>query len=106
MDLNYKNKILITCAQDISPFLENEVKLLGFDIVSTHVTGVVIEARFIDTYKLNLELRTAFNVLFLLRSSAASPPTTFTAKPTSFSGRILFPKTNTFPWSHRFRILR
>ena len=74
MDLNYKNKILITCAQDISPFLENEVKLLGFDIVSTHVTGVVIEARFIDTYKLNLELRTAFNVLFLLKEFRCVSP--------------------------------
>lgn len=74
MDLNFKNKILITCARGISPFLQNEIKLLGFDILSSHETGVVIEASFIDTYKLNLELRTAFNVLFLIKEFRAASP--------------------------------
>ena len=74
MDLNYKNKILITCAQDIAPLLKEEIDLLGFDIVSSHSTGVVIEARFIDTYKLNLELRTAFNVLFLVQEFRCVSP--------------------------------
>jgi 23S rRNA (guanine2445-N2)-methyltransferase len=67
MDLNYTNNILITCARGITPVLEDEIKCLGYTIQSSHDTGVVIRSKFIDTYKLNLELRTAFNVLFLLK---------------------------------------
>ncbi|MGB2599249.1 MAG: class I SAM-dependent RNA methyltransferase [Candidatus Omnitrophota bacterium] len=66
MDLNRTNKILITCARGISPFLEAEVGSLGYSIESSHDTGVVITAQFLETYKLNIELRTAYNVLFLL----------------------------------------
>ena len=74
MELNYINKILITCARGISPFLENEIKTLGFAIESSHDTGVVIRSEFIDTYRLNLELRTAFNVLFLLKEFRCVSP--------------------------------
>ncbi|HPN73063.1 MAG TPA: class I SAM-dependent RNA methyltransferase [Candidatus Omnitrophota bacterium] len=74
MDLNLKSRILVTCSRGVTPFLEKEIKLLGFDIVSTHETGLVTEARLIDTYKLNLELRTAFNVLFLLEEFKCSSP--------------------------------
>ena len=74
MDLNCTNKILITCARGISPFLEEEIRSLGFGVESSHDTGVVIQARFIDTYKLNLELRTAFNVLFLLKEFRCVSP--------------------------------
>jgi putative N6-adenine-specific DNA methylase len=74
MKLEHKSKVLITCSRGISPFLQKEIKLLGFDIVSSHETGVVIETRFVDTYKLNLELRTAFNVLFLLEEFKCPSP--------------------------------
>jgi 23S rRNA (guanine2445-N2)-methyltransferase len=74
MELKYINKILITCARGISPFLENEIKTLGFAIESSHDTGVVIRSEFIDTYKLNLELRTAFNVMFLLKEFRCVSP--------------------------------
>ena len=74
MDLNYKNRILITCARGISPFLEDEIKRLGFTVESSHSTGVVIRGKFLDTYKLNLELRTAFNVLFLLKEFRCVSP--------------------------------
>jgi len=74
MDLNYTNNILITCARGISPFLEDEVRRLGFTVESSHDTGVVIRSKFIDTYKLNLELRTAFNVLFLLKEFRCVSP--------------------------------
>ncbi len=74
MDLNYTNNILITCARGISPFLENEIRYLGFTVKSSHDTGVVIRSKFIDTYKLNLELRTAFNVLFLLKEFRCVSP--------------------------------
>lgn len=68
------NKILVTCARGIAPFLEEEIKRLGNTIESSHATGVVINGSILDTYKLNLELRTAYNVLFLLKKfNSASP---------------------------------
>lgn len=86
MDLDYINKILITCARGISPFLKNEVEQLAFSVESSHDTGVVIRSRFIDTYKLNLELRTAFNVLFLLKEFRCVSPDD------------LYNKTHQLPW--------
>ncbi|MBF0252709.1 MAG: class I SAM-dependent RNA methyltransferase [Candidatus Omnitrophica bacterium] len=74
MELDCINNILITCARGISPFLAEEVKSLGFTVVSSHDTGVVVRSAFIDTYKLNLELRTAFNVLFLLKEFTCVSP--------------------------------
>jgi len=74
MDLNQTSKILITCAKGISPFLEEEVKCLGKTPVSSHETGLVVNGTLLDTYKLNLELRTAYNVLFLLKEFSCSGP--------------------------------
>lgn len=86
MELSHASKILITCARGISPFLENEITSLGFNVLSAHDTGVVIEGRMVDTYKLNLELRTAFNVLFLLEEFRC------------FSPDDLYNKTYQLPW--------
>ncbi len=88
MDLNYTNNILITCAHGISPFLENEITSLGFTVESSHDTGVVIRSKFINTYKLNLELRTAFNVLFLFKEFRCVSPDD------------LYSKTYQLPWEN------
>ncbi|MFH1664632.1 MAG: class I SAM-dependent RNA methyltransferase [Candidatus Omnitrophota bacterium] len=74
MDLAHTNKILITCSRGISPFLKTEVGSLGYPVESSHDTGVVLTARLIDTYKLNLMLRTAYNVLFLIKQIKCADP--------------------------------
>ena len=74
MNQTITNKILITCARGNMPFLKAEVKSLGYPIASSHDTGIVISAPFLETYKLNLKLRTAFNVLFLLKSFKCTNP--------------------------------
>lgn len=74
MEHNYTSKVLITCARGISQFLEDEVRSLGFTVESVHDTGVVIRATLLEAYKLNLELRTAFNVLFLLKEFRCVSP--------------------------------
>ena len=74
MDLDCPNKILITCARGNMPFLTAEVNALGYPIESSHDTGIVTKADFFETYRLNLELRTAFNVLFLLKEFKCSDP--------------------------------
>jgi putative N6-adenine-specific DNA methylase len=74
MDIEQENKILITCSRGNRPFLEKEVEGLGMPIESSHETGLVTRGRFVDTYGLNLELRTAYNVLFLLREFRCVSP--------------------------------
>ena len=60
------NPILITCSQGMSPWLEKEVSELGFDIQSRHSTGILIHATYNNCLSLNLYLRTAFNILYLV----------------------------------------
>jgi len=62
-----KNKILITCAKGITPFLREELLLLGFPVISETVAGIETEGTMDDTLRLNLLLRTGHRVLFLLR---------------------------------------
>ncbi len=67
-----KSKILITCAKGIPPFLKQELLALGFPILSEAVAGVETEGTFDDTLKLNLYLRTAHRVLFVLKEFMAN----------------------------------
>ncbi len=66
-----KNKILITCAKGITPFLREELLLLGFSVISETVAGIETEGTMDDTLRLNLLLRTGHRVLFLLREFRA-----------------------------------
>ena len=61
-----QNRILITCAKGITPFLKEELLHLGFPVVSETIAGVATEGTLDDTLRLNLLLRTAHRVLFLL----------------------------------------
>jgi putative N6-adenine-specific DNA methylase len=65
------NKILITCAKGITPFLREEVLRLGFAVISETVAGIETEGTMDDTLRLNLLLRTGHRVLFLLRQFTA-----------------------------------
>ena len=67
-----KSKILITCAKGIPPFLKQELLALGFPVLSESVAGVDTEGTLDDTQQLNLHLRTAHRVLFVLREFAAN----------------------------------
>ncbi len=74
MDFNKPDIVLITCARGLVPFLIKEVEALGYVIESTHDTGLEIRASLNDTQKLNLYLRTAFNVLYLLKKFTCISP--------------------------------
>lgn len=69
-----KNKILITCAQRISPVLAAEVKSLGYPVIALDRMGVETEGTLQDTMRLNMHLRTATRVLYLIKSFTASHP--------------------------------
>jgi putative N6-adenine-specific DNA methylase len=67
-----KSKILITCAKGIPPFLKQELLSINFPILSEAVAGVETEGTLDDTQKLNLFLRTAHRVLFVLKEFTAN----------------------------------
>ncbi len=66
-----KAEIIITCHKRIAPYLENEVKDLGFSIDESFITGVKITGTIKDCIKLNLNLRCASQVLYSLKSFRA-----------------------------------
>ncbi len=68
---NKKNKVIITCNRRLSPYLEQEVRELGFDIKRAFNTGVEIQASVNECIKLNLNLRIASQVLYELKSFKA-----------------------------------
>jgi 23S rRNA G2445 N2-methylase RlmL len=66
-----KSKILITCAKSIPAFLKQELLALGFPVLSEAIAGIETEGTIDDTQRLNLHLRTAHRVLFVLREFSA-----------------------------------
>ena len=66
-----KAAVTITCPKRITPYLEKEVKELGFEIEETFVTGVRLFASINDCIKLNLNLRCASQVLYSLKQFEA-----------------------------------
>ena len=67
MDFTRKNTVLITCARGLTSILQQELTELGHTIQSSHKTGVLIECTLHDCMKLNLVLRTAYNVLYQIK---------------------------------------
>jgi len=68
---NSANKVIITCNRRLSPYLAQEVSDLGFPPVRTFRTGVEIRASVNACIRLNLNLRTASQVLYNIGSFRA-----------------------------------
>src|SRR6185503_7126561 len=66
-----KTVIIITCPKRLAPYLEQEVRDLGFTPEETFVTGVRIYGTINDCIKLNLNLRCASQVLYSLKKFEA-----------------------------------
>src|ERR1700744_421700 len=64
--------ITITCNKRLAPYVELEVKELGFTIEETFVTGVRLNVTINDCIKLNLNLRCASQVLYSLKQFEAN----------------------------------
>lgn len=59
--------ITITCNKRLAPYVELEVKELGFSIEETFVTGIRLNGTINDCIKLNLNLRCASQVLYSIK---------------------------------------
>jgi len=69
-----ESKIVITCNKRLSPYLQKEVEDLGFKPVRVFQTGVELLGTVTDCIALNLNLRCASQVLYLLKSFKAADP--------------------------------
>ena len=61
---NTTNKIIITCSNRLSVFLQQEMVELGFTPIRIFKTGVELKGTLTDCIKLNLNLRCASQILF------------------------------------------
>ena len=86
MKMQNKSTILVTCARGLAEMLRDEVEALGLKVDSAHETGVELTGDLYDCMKLNLHLRTAFNVLYLLKSFQCHDP------------EQLYTQTTYLPW--------
>lgn len=71
---NTANKVIVTCNRRLSPYLQEEVTALGYEIKRAFNTGVELHASVNECIKLNLQLRTASQVLYELASFRARDP--------------------------------
>lgn len=71
---NTPSKIIITCNRRLSPYLQGEIRQLGFEIKRGFATGVELSATVNDCIRLNLNLHCASQVLYSLHSFTASNP--------------------------------
>ena len=81
-----KQKILITSPRGLSSFLKEEVEQLGYPVLWAGTSGVQTEGEFTDTMYLNLHLRTAHHVLYLVSQFTCRSPDQ------------LYRELNRFPW--------
>jgi len=66
-----KSKIIITCSNRLSPFLQKEMVELGYKLDRVFKTGVEIYGDLHDCMRLNLHLRCASQVLFSIKAFVA-----------------------------------
>lgn len=71
-DFSQKSTISITCPKRITPFLKQELVALGFPVKHERIAGIETNGSLNDCMLLNLSLRTAHRVHFLLKSFEAS----------------------------------
>lgn len=66
-----KSRIIVTCSNRLSPYLQQEITELGFKPMRVFKTGVELNGTLHDCIKLNLNLRCASQVLFSIKEFKA-----------------------------------
>ncbi len=88
MNTKERKNILVTCGPGLEGYLSAELQGLGFEIVSSHTGGIITRGSLIDCMKLNLHLRTAYNVLYLLKEFRCG------------SSEALYKQVSNLPWEN------
>lgn len=71
---NKPSRIIVTCNKRITPYLQQEIMALGYKVSETFQTGVELNGTLNDCIRLNLNLYTASQVLYSLKSFKCSNP--------------------------------
>ena len=74
MDLARPRDIRITCAPALAPWLSEELSPLELPVIGRTKTSVTTNGTWTDTWRLCLELRTALQVLYPLKSFRCRSP--------------------------------
>jgi len=90
------SSITITCHKRITPYLEQEVKELGFSIDESFITGVRLRGTINDCIKLNLNLRCASQVLYSLFRFQANDPDMIYKKLAGYAWENILPHPGYF----------
>ena len=69
-----ESKIIVTCNKRLSSYLQLEIESLGFKPVRVFQTGVELKGTVNDCVALNLNLRCASQVIYLLKGFKAADP--------------------------------
>lgn len=80
------SRIIVTCSNRLSPYLEKEILELGLTPVRIFKTGVELKGTLLDCIRLNLNLRCASQVLFSLKEFRA------------YNANELYKTLIDFPW--------
>lgn len=88
--------LTITCNKRLAPYLEQEVKELGFAVDETFVTGVHLKGTLNDCIKLNLNLRCASQILYSLQSFKAADGNDIYNHLVDFAWENILPDTGYF----------
>jgi 23S rRNA G2445 N2-methylase RlmL len=68
------SKVVVTCSKRLAPYLETEIRALGFAPESVFPTGVTLRATMNECITLNLNLRCASQVHYALQAFEADHP--------------------------------
>lgn len=96
VDSNKKRLTRITCSQHVTPYLREEVAALGFEIQDEDQAGVYIGATLPDCMRLNLHLRTALHVMWLVKRFRCPSPKALYRHTASFAWEELIPNDSYF----------
>lgn len=86
-----KGSITITCHKWFAPWLEQELKEMKLVPEETFVTGIKLEGTLTDCIRLNLNLRCASQVLYLLKQFQASNADEIYAEALQFNWEEILP---------------
>lgn len=89
-------RIIVTCNNRLAPWLEQEVKELGFKSERVFKTGVELRGTINDCIKLNLNLRCASQVLYSLREFQANHPDHIYEQVKKFPWEVVIPQGSYF----------
>lgn len=81
-----RSKLVVNCQPLIVPHLQKEVEDLGYRVLRKDRTGVTVEGGWKEVFDLNMNLRSASKVLWLIKSFEANSP------------EVLYEEAKKIPW--------